>query len=77
MEIRFSASRQQVEVGAERQTFPAQITDTLITFRADSSAGVSLYFAIHRLTGSISVSGKYDVLQTGQCKLADLSHRKA
>lgn len=68
LEIRFSTSRQEVEVGPERQTFPAQVTDTLITFRADSPSGVSLYFAIHRQTGLITVSGKYDVLQTGQCR---------
>jgi hypothetical protein len=69
LEIRFSASRQQVEVGPERQTFPAQITDTQISFRADSPSGASVYFVIHRQSGSISVSGEVEVIQTGQCRI--------
>lgn len=76
LEIRFSVSRQTVEVGPDHQTFAAQITDASIAFDVGNSPEESVHFSINRRTGSISVSGTLEVLETGQCELAD-SHRKA
>jgi len=70
LDISFSPSRQAVEVGPDRQSFAAQITDASITFSV-GQAPEQVYFSIDRRTGSITVSGSFSVLQTGQCRLAD------
>lgn len=73
MEIRFSQSVQKAEAGGH--VVDARISDTQILFDVISDPTVTLHFNIDRLTGRISISGKYQVLMNGECKLADAAKR--
>jgi hypothetical protein len=80
-----SAAPQTVEVAFDQELqrawlagngyVPAAISETQIAFDIDTTPTVHLHFIIDRTAGRITVTGKYDVLYSGQCKVADVSHR--
>ncbi|HYB65831.1 MAG TPA: hypothetical protein VEC59_11290 [Steroidobacteraceae bacterium] len=75
MEVVFSQSQQKAQVGST--VVRANISDTQILFDLPGDdPTVVLHFNIDRLTGRISVAGKYEVLLNGECKLADVSNRR-
>jgi hypothetical protein len=73
IEVRFSQDQQKVWSGGH--VVDASITDTQILFDVTTGPTVTLHFNIDRLTGRISIAGKYDVLMNGECSLADVSKR--
>jgi hypothetical protein len=71
-EIAFDQELQRAWV-ARNGYVPATISETQITF--DASDEPLLHFTIDRISGRITVTGKYEVLCSGQCKIADATHR--
>ncbi|MGH8143384.1 MAG: hypothetical protein ACREU2_12815 [Steroidobacteraceae bacterium] len=66
--IRFNQTQQRVWLG--NHAVGASITDTEIYFdTATEDPAVTVHFNIKRLTGHITIAGKYgDVLMEGECK---------
>jgi hypothetical protein len=53
----------------------AAISETQIAFDLDDGPNIHLHFIIDRTSGRITLTGKNDILYSGQCKIADAAHR--
>ena len=75
IEIRFSQTQQRVWLGDH--VVDASITDGEIFFDSTTEdPTIMVHFNIKRLTGRISIAGKYDdVLMEGECKQANVGKR--